>query len=183
MTGRRNGLLKQTARVPHADCCKSPSERAVGSGRGRTAVTGRRNGLLKQTARIPGADCFRSPSERAVGVGRGRTSITARSDELLKQMAPHTTENMIVEFAALKIVLSSQSYHGYKLVCNAFENEYFKAPVTHALQPVGDCIATKKQLQPMQPLCDQKLRFSVADQSATGRRQLSLKIGDPSAIA
>ena len=39
------------------------------------------------------------------------------------------------------------------------------APVTHVLQPVGDCLATKKQLQPMQPLCDQKLRFSVADQS------------------
>ena len=52
-----------------------------------------------------------------------------------------------------------------------------KAPVTHVLQPVGDCLATKKQLQPMQPLCDQKLRFSVADQSATGRRQLSLEIG------
>ena len=30
----------------------------------------------------------------------------------------------------------------------------------------------------MQPLCDQKLRFSVADQSVTGRRQLSLKVGD-----
>ena len=30
----------------------------------------------------------------------------------------------------------------------------------------------------MQPLCDQKLHFSVADQSATGRRQLSLTIGD-----
>ena len=40
----------------------------------------------------------------------------------------------------------------------------------------------KKQLQPMQPLCDQKLHFSVADQLATGRRQLSLKIGDQSAI-
>ena len=34
----------------------------------------------------------------------------------------------------------------------------------------------------MQPLCDQKLRFSVADQLATGWRQLSLKIGDQSAI-
>ena len=55
------------------------------------------------------------------------------------------------------------------------------APVTHVLQPVGDCFATKKQLQPMQPLCDQKLHFSVANQSATGRRQLSLKIGDRSA--
>ena len=32
----------------------------------------------------------------------------------------------------------------------------------------------------MQPLCDQKLHFSVADQSTTGRRQLSLKIGDQS---
>ena len=54
-------------------------------------------------------------------------------------------------------------------------------PVTHVLQPVGDCLATKKQLQPMQPLCDQKLHFSVADQSATGRRQLSLSTGDQSA--
>ena len=44
----------------------SPPERAVGSGRGRTAVTGRWDGLLKQTAQIPGADCFRIPSERAV---------------------------------------------------------------------------------------------------------------------
>ena len=58
----------------------------------------------------------------------------------------------------------------------------YKAPVPHALQPVGDCLATIKQLQPMQPLCDQKLRFPVADQSATGRRQLSLKISDQSAI-
>ena len=33
----------------------------------------------------------------------------------------------------------------------------------------------------MQPLCDQKLHFSVADQSASGRRQISLKIGDQSA--
>ena len=32
----------------------------------------------------------------------------------------------------------------------------------------------KKQLQPMQPLCDQKLRFSVADQSATGRRSATI---------
>ena len=59
-----------------------------------------------------------------------------------------------------------------------------KAPVTHVLQPVGDCLATKKQLQPMQQLCDQKLYFSVADQSATGRRQLSPHrppVGDRSA--
>ena len=65
VTGRWDGLLKQTAQIPHADCCKSPSERAVGAGRGRTAGTGRRDGLLKQTARIPGADCCRSSSERA----------------------------------------------------------------------------------------------------------------------
>ena len=56
-----------------------------------------------------------------------------------------------------------------------------KAPVTYVLQPVGDCLVTKKQLQPTQPLCDQKLHFSVADQSATGRRQLFLKVGDQSA--
>ena len=54
------------------------------------------------------------------------------------------------------------------------------ALVTHVLQPVGDCLATKKQLQQMQPLCDQNCIFSVADQSATGRRQQSLKIGDQS---
>ena len=66
VTGRWDGLLKQTARIPHADCCKSPPGRAVGSGRGRPAVTGRRDGLLKQTARIPGAYCCRSSSERAV---------------------------------------------------------------------------------------------------------------------
>ena len=56
-----------------------------------------------------------------------------------------------------------------------------KAPVTHVLQPVGDCLATEKQLQPMQLLWDQTLPFPVADQSVTGRRQLSLKIGDRSA--
>ena len=42
VTGRRDGLLKQTAQIPGADCCRSSSERAVGAGRGRTAVTGRR---------------------------------------------------------------------------------------------------------------------------------------------
>ena len=49
----------QTARVPHADCFRSLSERAVGAGRGRTSVTGRWDGLLKQTARVPHADCFK----------------------------------------------------------------------------------------------------------------------------
>ena len=29
VTGRRNGLLKQTARIPGADCCRSSSERVV----------------------------------------------------------------------------------------------------------------------------------------------------------
>ena len=57
----------------------------------------------------------------------------------------------------------------------------FKAPVTHALQSVGDYLGTKTQLQPIQPLCDQNCIFSVANQSATGRRQLYLKIGDQSA--
>ena len=33
----------------------------------------------------------------------------------------------------------------------------------------------------MQPLCDQNCILSVADQSATGRRQISPKIGDQSA--
>ena len=56
-----------------------------------------------------------------------------------------------------------------------WEAPHGEAPVTHVLQLVGDCLATKKQLQPMQPLCDQKLHFSVADQPATGRRQQSLK--------
>ena len=64
--GPPEGLLKQTARIPGADCCRSPSERAVGAGRGRTSVTGRWDVLLKQTAQIPCADCFRIPSERAV---------------------------------------------------------------------------------------------------------------------
>ena len=32
----------------------------------------------------------------------------------------------------------------------------------------------------MQPICDQNCIFSVADQSATGRRQQSLKVGDQS---
>ena len=55
------------------------------------------------------------------------------------------------------------------------------APVTHVLQPVGNCLATKKQLQPMQPLCDQKLRFSVADQSATTIPKNRRPVGDRSA--
>ena len=29
-----------------------------------------------------------------------------------------------------------------------------KAPATHALQPVGDCLGTKTQLQLLQPPCD-----------------------------
>ena len=87
VTGRWDGLLKQTARLPCADCFKSQSERAVGAGRGRTSVTGRWDGLLKQTARVPHADCFRSLSERAVGAGRGRTSVAGRWDGLLKRMA------------------------------------------------------------------------------------------------
>ena len=62
VTGRRDGLLKQTARIPGADCCRSSSERAVDGWPWR----GRLDGLLKQTARIPGADCCRSSSERAV---------------------------------------------------------------------------------------------------------------------
>ena len=58
------------------------------------------------------------------------------------------------------------------------KTERWTESVTHVLQPLGDCLATKKQLQAMQPLCNQKLHFLVADQLATGRRQLSLKIGD-----
>ena len=87
VTGGRDGLLKQTARILHADCFRSLSERAVGAGRGRLAVTGCWGELLKQTARIPYAECFRSPSERAVRAGRGRTSVTSRWDGLLKQTA------------------------------------------------------------------------------------------------
>ena len=42
VTGRWDGLLKQTARIPHADGFRSPSaERAVGSGHGQPVVTGR----------------------------------------------------------------------------------------------------------------------------------------------
>ena len=32
-----------------------------------------------------------------------------------------------------------------------------KAPVTHVLQPVGDCLATKKQLQPVFEIQSKKL--------------------------
>ena len=87
MTGRQNGLLKQTAWIPYTDCIRSPSEQAVGAGCGRTSVTGRWDGLLKQTARLPLADCFRSLSERGMGAGRGRLAMTGFWDELLKQMA------------------------------------------------------------------------------------------------
>ena len=88
VTGHRNGLLKQKARIPHADCLKSPSERAVvGAVRWRAAVTSCWDELLKQMARSPGADCFRSPSQRAVGVDRGRTSVAGRWDGLMKQKA------------------------------------------------------------------------------------------------
>ena len=34
VTGRRDGLLKQTAQIPGADCCRSSSEWAVGADRG-----------------------------------------------------------------------------------------------------------------------------------------------------
>ena len=77
--------------IPHADCYKSPSERAVGAGRGRMSVAGRWDELLKQTARIPHADCFRSLSERTVGAGPGQLAVTGCWCELLKQTAriPH----------------------------------------------------------------------------------------------
>ena len=56
-----------------------------------------------------------------------------------------------------------------------------KAAVTHVLQLVGDCLATKKQLQPMQPLCDQKRRLvgdNYPPKSATSRQS----VGDSWAI-
>ena len=65
-------LLKQTARIPVADCCRSSSERAVDGRPWRAAG----DWLLKQTARIPGADCFKSLSDRAVVAGRRRLAVT-----------------------------------------------------------------------------------------------------------
>ena len=82
VTGRRNGLLNQTARIPHADCFRSLSERAVGTGRGRLAVTGCWGELLKQPAGIP----YAIVSE--VYQGRGGGPWTDGRDGLLprKQM-------------------------------------------------------------------------------------------------
>ena len=88
-------------------------------------------------------------------------------------MTQHSTPWLLCDF--------SRSGWSKGASCNVGA-ESAKAPVTHVLQPVGDCLATKKQLQPMQPLCDQNCVFRFTDQSATGRRQLSLKIGDQSAI-
>ena len=83
VTGRRDWLLKQTARIPGADCCRSPSERAVGAGRGRPAVTGRR-GLTFETN---GTDSCRRLLQKFVRAGRGRPAVTGRWDGLLKQTA------------------------------------------------------------------------------------------------
>ena len=56
-TDARDGPLGWTFETngiaSHADCFRSPSERAVGAGRGRTSVTGRWDGLLKRMAKLP----------------------------------------------------------------------------------------------------------------------------------
>ena len=76
VTGRWDGLLKQTARIPGADCCRSPSERAVAAGRGRPAVTGRR-GLTFETN---GTDSWRRLLQKFVRAGRGRPAVTVHRE-------------------------------------------------------------------------------------------------------
>ena len=99
VTGRRGGLLNQTARIPHVDCFRSLSGRAVGAGRGRLAVTGSwvnfwnkrhgfltpivsevcqsgpwtasRDGLLGWTFETNSMDSWRRLFQKSVRAGRG----------------------------------------------------------------------------------------------------------------
>ena len=87
VTGRWDGILKQTARIPHAVCFKSPSQRPVTDVRPRLTPTARSDGLLKQSVWGIRAVCFKSPSQRPVTDVRPRPAPTARSDGLLKQSA------------------------------------------------------------------------------------------------
>ena len=73
-------------------------------------------------------------------------------------------------------------YENSKVVRRILNKAYDRtAPITHALQPVGDCLATKRTAATNATTVRSKLHFSVADQSASGRRQISLKIDDHSA--
>ena len=115
VTGCWDGLLKQMARLPCADCFKSQSERAVGAGRGRPVMTGRWDKFLKQMARLPCADCFKSQSELAVGAGRGRTSVTGRCDyrqriitgnDIPRLMINNTLIELVTEFNFLGLTVN-----------------------------------------------------------------------------
>ena len=66
VTGRWDGLLKQTIRISDAECQKS-----VIAGRESGSWAAGRDGLLGWTfeTRLPCADCFKSQSEWAVGGG------------------------------------------------------------------------------------------------------------------
>ena len=106
VTGRRNRLLKQTARIPGADCCRSWRrllQKFVRAGRGRPAVTGHREGLQSGpwtagrdgppggTFETNGTDSWRRLLQKSVRAGRGgdpgRPAVTGRREGLLKQTA------------------------------------------------------------------------------------------------
>ena len=111
VTGRRDGLLKQTARIPGADCCRSSSERAVDGWPWRAALmdfwnkrhgflapivaevrqsgpwTAGRDGPPGWTFETNGTDSWRRLLQKFVRAGRGRPAVTGCWDELLKQTA------------------------------------------------------------------------------------------------
>ena len=67
VTGCWDGLLKQMARLPCADCLKNQSERAVGADRGRTSG---RDGPLGWTFETNGTDSLRRLFQNSVRAGR-----------------------------------------------------------------------------------------------------------------